>query len=472
MRNVRISRIGVSLFLLVFLPATAGCLPAPGAIEALEPAGSTTAIATIRIATSFPTAPASAVYYVSPNGDDANPGSEALPWRTIQKAAEMLAPGETVLIIAGTYSERVIPQRSGTAEGFITYAAYPGHTVIIAGTDVEIPEWGGLFEISNQAYIRVSGLTIINAQANPHNPGLLVEHSSQIIVANNTIRSTNDSGIAIWASAQVIVEHNDVGQACLADWNESISIGGSTAFEVRYNHVHDSQKEGIAIKDDSSNGLVYGNEVWSVHSVGIYIDGWDKSTHDVAVFANLVHDIQGNGFALASEQGGLLENIYVYNNIAYDNQWTGLHVTTCCSDSHPMRNLQILNNTFVENGRDPWGGGILLENPQAVEVLIRNNLCSQNLSFQIAVSTSVPAANFIVDHNLIDGYRNGQDEIRGMDFIEADPLFRDRIGRDFHLLAGSPALNHGVSDQAPATDFDGQPRPQGAGLDIGADEGE
>jgi len=54
-------------------------------------------------------------YYVAPDGDDSNPGTEAEPWQTIQKAADTLLAGDTVYIRAGTYSERVAPLNSGSA---------------------------------------------------------------------------------------------------------------------------------------------------------------------------------------------------------------------------------------------------------------------------------------------------------------------------------------------------------------------
>jgi hypothetical protein len=40
----------------------------------------------------------------------------------------------------------------------------------------------------------------------------------------------------------------------------------------------------------------------------------------------------------------------------------------------------------------------------------------------------------------------------------------------FHLMVGSPCIDVGVATGAPATDIDGDARPNGAGFDIGADE--
>lgn len=83
---------------------------------------------------------AGGVYYVSPAGNDAHPGPIVQPWRTIQHAADTLVAGDTVYIRAGTYPERVIPQRSGAAGRPITYAACPGDGVTIDGSDIILPD--------------------------------------------------------------------------------------------------------------------------------------------------------------------------------------------------------------------------------------------------------------------------------------------------------------------------------------------
>ncbi|MEM9998918.1 MAG: right-handed parallel beta-helix repeat-containing protein, partial [Bacteroidota bacterium] len=68
--------------------------------------------------------------------DDANPGTRDAPWRTIGRATGrgVLRPGDAVLVRAGTYREFVRPQVGGTgASARVTYAAYPGDTVVISG---------------------------------------------------------------------------------------------------------------------------------------------------------------------------------------------------------------------------------------------------------------------------------------------------------------------------------------------------
>jgi hypothetical protein len=84
-------------------------------------------------------------YYVdggSPRSDDHGPGSAERPFRTIGKAAEVLQPGERVVIASGTYRECISPERGGTApEKMISYEAAPGATVIVKGSEVLRDGW-------------------------------------------------------------------------------------------------------------------------------------------------------------------------------------------------------------------------------------------------------------------------------------------------------------------------------------------
>lgn len=57
-----------------------------------------------------------ALYHVSPAGSDTNSGTEIEPWRSIQRAVNVLQAGDTVLVAAGLYDERVLTARGGTSE--------------------------------------------------------------------------------------------------------------------------------------------------------------------------------------------------------------------------------------------------------------------------------------------------------------------------------------------------------------------
>ena len=80
----------------------------------------------------------SKTYYVdngNPNASDKNDGTHERPFLTISKAAEVLQPGERVIINSGVYREQVRPQRGGSgADKLISYEAAPGANVIVKGS--------------------------------------------------------------------------------------------------------------------------------------------------------------------------------------------------------------------------------------------------------------------------------------------------------------------------------------------------
>jgi len=416
------------------------------------------------------------IYYVAPTGKDSNLGTMDQPWQTIQKAADTLVAGDTVYIRAGVYSEQVIPQNSGSAGQSITYAAYPGEMVTIDGTGVTVSTYEGLFDLSRRDYIRVSGLRVIHSDYY----GIVADNSSHVTIEHNYVYDTYSSGISSWNGNNIIVAGNEVVGACTGPWQEHISISNTDTFEVRDNLIHDTMpgtdgKEGLTIKDASSHGKVYGNHVYNLNHVGIYVDAEAEHLFDVEVYQNLVHDVEAMGFSLASEQGGTLENIRLYNNIAYNNL-VGLWLSACCTETHPFQDITVINNTFAYNGRDGWGGGIGIKNTQVQSVTIRNNICSQNIYSQMAADSSI-LPELTVDHNLTDGDRDTESEFQGVDdLVDVSPSFVNPSMRNYHLREGSPAIDKGSPTDAPAVDFDGRARPldgDGSGTaayDIGAYE--
>jgi hypothetical protein len=58
----------------------------------------------------------------------------------------------------------------------------------------------------------------------------------------------------------------------------------------------------------------------------------------------------------------------------------------------------------------------------------------------------------------------------GQHWFNFDPLFVNPAARDFHLQAGSPAIDKGIPVSGLLQDPDGVSRPQGAGWDVGAYE--
>jgi alpha-N-arabinofuranosidase len=80
-------------------------------------------------------------YYVSVNGSDSNPGTKEMPFRTIQRAADMAQSEDVITVGEGTYRECVNPPLGGLSdEQRIVYQAAPGEQVVITGSEV-VTNW-------------------------------------------------------------------------------------------------------------------------------------------------------------------------------------------------------------------------------------------------------------------------------------------------------------------------------------------
>ena len=62
----------------------------------------------------------------------------------------------------------------------------------------------------------------------------------------------------------------------------------------------------------------------------------------------------------------------------------------------------------------------------------------------------------------------GATTVSGSEYV-GDPRFIPLAGDDYHIGAGSAALDRGYPNSM-AADIDNAPRPQGQGTDLGADE--
>lgn len=77
-----------------------------------------------------------ASYYVDgTNGSNTNSGTFAAPFKTIQKAASVMAAGDTCYLRAGTYRETVSVSIAGSSNSPVIFQPYGSETVTISGTE-------------------------------------------------------------------------------------------------------------------------------------------------------------------------------------------------------------------------------------------------------------------------------------------------------------------------------------------------
>src|SRR6202161_4652580 len=106
-------------------------------------------------------------YYVSSEiGSNNNAGtSESAPLATLQDAANLVKPGDTVEVMNGTYTtggngDVLDITTSGTASAPITFEAAPGQTPVINSSG----GWNGINIVAS--YIVVKGFTVEGDAAN------------------------------------------------------------------------------------------------------------------------------------------------------------------------------------------------------------------------------------------------------------------------------------------------------------------
>jgi parallel beta-helix repeat protein len=144
----------------------------------------------------FPNSSASAAtYYVATNGSDSNPGTESYPWRTIQKAANMMLPGDTVLIRQGIYQEKVTPMVSGTEGRYITYRNYGAETVVI---DANNGTRDSCIRVDGKMYLKFMGLRLTGASGpSDLRAGFHASDQSGYLLLDNITADNSRFGILI-----------------------------------------------------------------------------------------------------------------------------------------------------------------------------------------------------------------------------------------------------------------------------------
>jgi hypothetical protein len=438
-------------------------------------------------------------YFVAIGGNDNGTGAANRPWATINHAAEQVEPGDTVVVHGGRYilPAQVRVRNSGRSDAWITFIGYPGEEPVFDAHMVPYSALmqrgldNGAFQIEGVSYIRVANLTLINS----HDAGFTIRDSSHINLINNTTKGTFSSGVAVWdtdhggeRTQHIRVIGNTITRATTWDLapadmarkgeqpQEALSVGGAVDFEIAYNHVYDSDKEGIDIKETSKRGKVHHNLVNGVDRIGIYVDAWFGDIGNVEIFSNIIHDCQLAGLVLGIEQGQSIEHVNIHNNLVFNNGGGGLVFSRFGTDNE-RRNVQIHNNVFYHNGYSPPGtktyywltGGLNLYSTNVRDISIKNNILSENNGFQIGYTdlflkdhrswaAVARQHNIQITDNSIDGHNlvdspiasrgNLTDRVyavSGDHAIFGNPLFKNAARQDFSLQRGSPALSGRVT---------------------------
>jgi hypothetical protein len=493
-------------------PGTAGTYHVVATSTADPTKSGTSTITVIASAPSAPTVtppptptPTGPQFYVALDGNDANPGTLAQPWRTIQKAMSSATAGSTVNIRGGTYQERLSMNVQGTSGNPITFQPYGfsvpaggcgGYTGVACGGEQVILDYAylgtdsnttPLLYISSKSYVRIQGLTLQNYSCIGAMKIIVrIDGTSSFVEFKyNKIQYSQNVGawdgtnalmpFRIWGPASNVTVYGNELHHLTTSYGETLTIGayGGTPVAnatVERNYIHDVDAIGIDIQVQSygwsikNNRLDYiskkadGSYWYNNPAVAIYSDGGIQGVMEGNYVSNA-----GAGFEALAEPGQpSIHDIAIRNNIVTSSVH-GVVIGTWYSDTDgsTVSNIKVFNNTFYGNQN-----GVVIRPMVASTVSWKNNIFANNSSNYTNTGGWNPGT---ADFNLYWGSNTGPDAHK----ITADPLFMSAAAGDFRLQSGSPAINMGDSTTTTAdagtVDFKGAPRIQNR-IDVGAHE--
>lgn len=459
-------------------------------------------ICILLISVLFPGILPSATYHVDanhPSASDSNPGTSDLPWLTLQHAADTVVPGDSVLVMSGTYTG-VTFSGSGSSGSPITFQGESMAAVIIDGgmefdtgisymnvanfSLVENFTWGVFLRGTNQ-YINVRHVVVSGGDNGFHltwgyqGEDPLDGPVSDILIEDCFVNDGLYTGVDCTPGPcdRVTVSNVEVyGMGIEASWGaDGIAFERGEYITVEDCYVHDNAGDGIDIGSRNHAGYVDGiivrrNRVARNHMTGIKVWAGGRIQNNV-VWG------QGNTpMALGAFPGTyeVINNTIAYNMwdpdfgirnysfvVAYPNDETG--ISAACD-------LTLLNNIFAFNCNDDHGGPTGLYLGEGV------TLVSEGYNLYWSREYGEIQADFVVGdpwfsrEMIADGTwtaATGQGEGN----VTSDPLFVSAWpNADVHLTSGSPAVDTGTSIGEITSDVEGNPRPSGGGFDIGAYE--
>lgn len=431
-------------------------------------------------------------YYVSASiGNDAYTAVQAknasTPWKTIQKVANTIMGGDTVIIQSGTYHERVTvtARCNGTEKAPTVFMGNTDQSVIIdGGNDGVSNRWTSGFKIDGAQYIKVKGIKIQNAGWY----GFSVEnHSKNITIDNCFTYNTRASGIYSAYTSYLTLINNNVRKACQErerlpngdGSQECITVTRTDNFLISHNEVWDSTidgnagGEGIDAKGVSYDGEISHNYIHDIVPLGIYVDAGSGESYNIRVHSNKI--LNTGGVSVAGELGGHARDIYFYNNIIINSMLSGFTFQNI--QNGKFTNIYIVNNTFYNSNQTGGFGGDIAnysKNTDNSNLVIRNNIFYNKLGkYRFSIWHDI-AAPHVIGYNLFYDFKasnaggdNNYDDskLTATDIKNQNPMFVDEAMYNFTLQSSSPVIGKAIPITLPNsttlmfdTDFNGKKR--------------
>ena len=263
--------------------------------------------------------------FVSPDGDDGNPGTKENPLGTVRAAARSVTPGDTIYLRGGTYDRTDTVKISGihgSEDARITLAGYPGERPVFTFDGPRPGGWdaSGGIELSDVRFWSVRNLTVRNSRFIGFRiSGARNNEFEAIRVYNNNL-----VGFAVHNRSS-----NNVIRNVVSANNFDPQNGGSDADGMSINNSDDNTLVNCKFYYNSDDGL----DLWQSRSIEVRgCLSWDNGRGESG---------DGNGFKLGGteEAGGHR----VVRNAAFTNRRAGFN------DNSATIPMQVYNNTAWSN---------------------------------------------------------------------------------------------------------------------------
>jgi Ca2+-binding RTX toxin-like protein len=391
-----------------------------------------------------------ATYYIGTLGSDANAGTLDNPFASVAAANKVVAPGDTVYFLGGTYHNSTFNDGNiwkagldialridgvhGTAEAPITYAAAPGAHVTIAY------DGNGAIRISNSSYVNIQGLDI-QGPSQQITMAEAIEYQFAYRLPNDDTTYHRDPAATLTASVASLggVKPNYYESNAVMIGNNANHIG------IINNVIHDSPGYGISSQGGAdyitiTGNTLYNNSWWSSGTHGISIQNVVSSDTfegvKILIQGNTLYDNynrlvswalpktapvsivndEGKGIQL---QNSTAATGFTHGQILVDNNLVMRSGNAGISENIVER-ITISNNTLIDNGYvnvlqslglgDPMlpagyrvsDGGIRLQG--GTDITIKNNVISQAEGLNaLEGSTGLVATDANVSNNIFNG---------------------------------------------------------------------